>query len=284
MPAPTRRLVLAGVLTLASLGAPAARAGDPPAAPAALPRGLAIGDVAPDLAGTTLDGSPFVLSKARTIPAAEALAAVLAAARAAGAKDALAATDGLEKVPGLKGDAGIDAARCAALATAAGHAYGLIADEKAVAALKTIGDVAAWIETAASAPIVFLCWSPSCPTSKLYEERLVAAIAANHARLYVLASNGTDTPDAARAYVTQKELPFLVVSDHDQRITDVLGGRRTPHAFVLDAKNALRYAGAIDSDAAMTEPEERRIPYLARALAQLNEGGPIDILLTTPVG
>lgn len=286
----SRRPRLALLLALAALAAaPVALAGDPPATPAPNPGPapgdvLAIGEKAPDLTATDLEGKPFALATARAVTADDALAAVNAAAKTMGATAALAATDGLEKVPGLKDDAGLVKAKVAALAVAAGRTHGLVADETTVAEWKTVGDVATWVGKAADAPIVFVCWSPKCPTSKLFEERLVAAAARRGARMYLVASNATDAADDLKSYVETKELPFRVLVDAEQKLTDVFGGKRTPHVFVLDAKNVLRYGGTVDNDAPMTEAEEKRISYLDLALAALGEGRLPEILLTTPVG
>jgi hypothetical protein len=245
---------------------------------------LAIGEKAPDLAATDLEGKPFTLATARTVTEADALAAVLAAAKALDAPADLAATDPLDKVPGLKDEGGLAKAKVAAFANAAGRAYGLVADEAAVDGWKTVGDAAAWVAKAAEAPIVFVCWSPKCPTSKLFEDRLLAAAARRGARMYLLASNATDAADDLRSYVETKELPLRVLLDAEQKLTDVFGGKRTPHVFVLDVKHVLRYAGTVDNDAAMSEPEEKRVSYLDLALAALAEGRLPEILMTTPVG
>ena len=286
----SRRPRLALLLALLALAAaPAALAGDPPAAPAPNPGPapgdvLAIGEKAPDLTATDLDGKPFALATARTVTPADALASVNTAAKALGATADLMPTDGLDKVPGLKDDAGLVKAKVVAFAVAAGRAHGLVADETTVAEWTLVGDVAAWVARAAEAPIVFVCWSPKCPTSKLFEERLVTAAARRGARMYLVASNATDAADDLKSYVETKELPFRVLVDPAQKLTDVFGGKRTPHVFVLDAKNVLRYGGTVDNDAPMTEAEEKRISYLDLALAALGEGRLPEILLTTPVG
>jgi peroxiredoxin len=286
----SRRPRLALLLALLALAAaPAALAGDPPAAPAPNPgpapgEVLAIGEKAPDLTATDLDGKPFALATARTVTPADALASVNTAAKALGATADLMPTDGLDKVPGLKDDAGLVKAKVVAFAVAAGRAHGLVADDTTVAEWTLVGDVAAWVARAAEAPIVFVCWSPKCPTSKLFEERLVTAAARRGARMYLVASNATDAADDLKSYVETKELPFRVLVDAEQKLTDVFGGKRTPHVFVLDAKNVLRYGGTVDNDAPMTEAEEKRISYLDLALAALGEGRLPEILLTTPVG
>ena len=88
----------------------------------------------------------------------------------------------------------MDAAKRVAFVQAAGHPYGLIATAASTKDLKTLGDVVAWVQKAATAPIVFLCWSSGCPTCQLYEERLNEIFSTSGARLYLLASNYNDDP------------------------------------------------------------------------------------------
>ena len=61
-------------------------------------------------------------------------------------------------------------------------------------------------------------------------------------------------------------LGWHVLLDRDAKVADLFGGRRTPHTFVLDDKSVLRYAGAVDSDAAGTEGAEKRANWLQDAL------------------
>jgi hypothetical protein len=276
------------LLAIAALSvASTAFAGDPPvsgpvapSAPAATPpKGLAPGDVVPALECMDLDGKPFSLAAARAITPAEALEAVDAAAKASGATSPVKPEDTLEKVLGST-----DGEKRAAFANAAGKRFGLVATAASTSEWKTVGDVAKWIEASAQAPIVFLCWSPSCPTSKLYEDRIIATIATTGARLFVLGCNVTDPVDSMRGYAEGKGLPYRVLPDHEQKITDVLGGRRTPHAFVVDSKGVLRYAGAVDNDAKAELAPEKRRAYLEDAIVAVKDGKSVEVLLTTPVG
>ena len=259
---------------------PPASAGDAPAAP----RGLFPGEKAPAFTATDLDGKPFALETARTIPADAAFAAVAEAAKAFGAKDAVRPETPLDALEGLQADGKLAPEKVAAFVDAAGKPWGVLATAATVGALKSVGDVAAWITGAADAPLVFVAWSSKCPTSKMYEERLAEAIASTGSRLYAVAVNANDPADDIKAYVAAKELPFRVLLDPEQKVNDVFGGRKTPHVFVLDAKNVLRYSGTIDSDAAMTEPEEKRVAWLKDALMAIKDGRLPSVLMTTPVG
>lgn len=278
-------LVLAAALAAPFvLGGPPARAADAPAAPAVAP-GLRIGEPLPAFEAVDLDGVPLRSEDLRTALSPDAaLALVNDAAKTLGATAALAADTGLASVPALAADGAVDKAKVVALAGAAGRRLGLVADETVVGPWTKVADVVAWLQAAETAPVVLLCWSPKCPTSKAYEERIFAAVAKHRARLYALGCNATDAPEDMKGYVATKELPLRVLVDTAQKVTDALGGKRTPHAFVFDAKNVLRYAGTIDNDLAMAEPDEKRIPYFERALAALADGQLPEIWMTRPEG
>lgn len=270
-------------LVLALVAVQPAGAADAPSAPAS--KALTIGDTLPGFEAKDLDGKTFRLADARTVSAEDALAAAIGAAKAAGATGTLSKDTPLASIPALAADeGGLHREKLAALVGAAGRPYGFVANAASVAGMNTLGDVAAFVERAASAPLVLVCWSPKCPTSRNVEERLFKTIAHRGARVYALACNATDAPDELRAYVESKELPLRVLLDAEQKVTDVLGGKRTPHVFVFDPKHVLRYAGAVDSDPNETEPEDKRIAYLDRALEALGEGRLVDILMTGPVG
>lgn len=257
-----------------------ALAGDAPNAT----RGLFPGEKAPSISATDLDGKPFALESARTIPADAALAAVAEAAKAFGAKDAVKPDTALDALDGLKADGKLAPEKVAAFVDAAGKPWGVLATPASVASFKTVGDVSKWIEGSAEAPIVFVAWSSKCPTSKMYEERLTDAIASTGSRLYAVAVNANDPVDDIKAYVSAKELPYRILVDPEQKVNDVFGGKKTPHVFVLDAKNILRYSGTVDSDAAMTEPEEKRVAWLKDALMAIKDGRLPAVQMTTPVG
>jgi thiol-disulfide isomerase/thioredoxin len=272
----TFALALLGVAVL--LASPA-RGDDPTPGPS-----LEIGETLPAFQAPDLDGRVFDFGKARSAGAEEALAAVAEAAKACGATGVTRET-ALDAIPGLAKDGAADAEARRTFAGAVGRPFGLVPDPEKVAAWKTAGDAAAWVEGAAKAPIVFVAWSSGCPTCRMYEERLAAAASSTGSRVYLLACNWNDPDEAIRAAVTERKLPFPVLIDRDQKVTGVLGGRKTPHVFVLDATNTLRYAGAIDNDAALQGDPAKRAEWMKDALAALAEGrSSFDVLLTTPKG
>ncbi len=274
------RGIAAVTIALAStfVTAPALHAGEAPAQ-----KPLALSEVVPALEAKDLDGGAWRLADARLVTPETALEGVLAAARKLGATDPKA-TDEIGSSPAFKAGDAKDPAKVAALARAAGGPLGLVADEATVTGWKTFADAAAWVAAGAKAPLVLVCWSPACPTSKMYESRLVEVATRTGARMILIASNATDSEEASRARVAEVKLPFRVLVDADQRLTDMLGGRKTPHVFVLDATGALRYAGGIDDDAASTKEADKRVSWLRNAVVSLTEGRAPDVLLTTPKG
>jgi hypothetical protein len=234
----------------------------------------------PDFEAKDLNGKPFRLSTSRAIDKDAALAGVVAAAQAAGAKDAKRETP-LESIEAWKEPE----ARAEGLQVAATE-YGLVIGAETAAGWKTLGDVADWVAGASEAPIVFVVWSSKCPTSKAYEPRLLEAVAATGARVFPLASNAIgETDEEAKGYVEAQGLPYRVLVDRDQAVCDKLGGTRTPHVFLLDKRNRLRYAGAIDDDPAMEKDDAAaRRNYLLEALVQVKDGREVDVWVTAPKG
>lgn len=246
-------------------------------------RPLGIGETLPTFEAKDVDGRAFDLAKARAVTPEQALAAVAGVAKARGAADVTRETR-LDAIPGLAKGAARDPEATQAFLGDVGRPFGLVADAAKATAWATLGDVAAWVEGAGKAPLLLVAWSSTCPTCKLYEERLVTMATATGARVYLLASNWNDEDAQIRTAVAERKIPFPVLLDRDQRVTDVLGGRKTPHVFAFDATNVLRYAGGIDSDPALQEEESKRATWLADALRALADGRSFDVLLTTPKG
>jgi hypothetical protein len=273
------RFALLAAAALAALASPA-RAADAPAGP------YRIGDTVDDFSLKDLYGQTFTLAAARKVDDAAAWAAVAAAAKEFGL-DGVAAKDerDVDAVPKTKGDDGKpDADKRLAFVRSAVRPFGLVPDAAAAGKVAKLADVAALCVRSAEAPIVLFCWYSHCPTSKAYEERLERLAGATGARFFALATKAAEKDADIKGYVEGKPFVFRVLDDRDLKLTDRLGGRRTPHAFVLDAKNALRYAGAIDSDQFEEKPEAERAHWLRDALAALAEGKAPAVLQTTPVG
>ena len=237
----------------------------------------------PDFTSTDVDGVAFSLATARTITEADATAATLAAAKSFGGADAKPDTV-IATLSGVVTDGALDAAKKTTLVQSAWRPYGLVASDANTKDLVTFADVAKKIVDSAAAPIVFFAWASECPTIALYSERLFDIFASSGARVFPFACNAAETIETIRAAVKERKLPYRILVDVDAKLTDLLGAVRTPHTFVLDEKNFLRFSGAPDSDPALMGEPSRRIPYLKDALKAVSEGRSVEIRLTNPKG
>jgi hypothetical protein len=244
----------------------------------------AIGDVVEGVVAKDVEGKEFSLATARATTAEKALEAVKAAAKAAGATDPKP-EDPIDGLSSLKGEGGVDAAKRLEWVRALGHEHGLVPGEEAAGKMKTLADAAKWLEASATAPIVFMCWKSTCPTTQTYKDRIVSLFGAGTARLYVLEVDAKEDDATVKGYVSGNELGWRVLDDRQLKITARFGGRKTPHMFVLDAKNALRYAGAIDDQFhGKDRSAEDATPFLASALEAVAKGTAPWVQQTEPVG
>lgn len=84
------------------------------------------------------------------------------------------------------------------------------------------------------------------------------AISANDAARYP-----ADSPDAMVRFVRDQNWPIPYLHDESQDVARVLGAQVTPHVFVLDGEQRLRYRGAPDAD---HQDPSRNAQYLRDAL------------------
>jgi hypothetical protein len=254
------------------------------AAPALAAEPYEIGAKVADIAAKDMQGRDFRLyglSATKQTAWAEVLAVAKEYLAPADAKP----TTTLASLPGVKGDDGVvDAGKVAELVGTAGARFALVSDEKVAAGMKTLGDVAAWIEKGARAPIVIHVWSPRCPMCKAYDERIVDAMVTTGARFVTVAANYPDTDQHYKDYLEGLGFHWLVIPDREQKINDLFGGTNTPHVFVLDADYVLRYRGAVDDDPKATKEESERTNYLLDAIEAVKAGKKVEVPSTEPVG
>lgn len=98
------------------------------------------------------------------------------------------------------------------------------------------------------AVIVFL--SAQCPVVKAYNER-VNQIAADYAAKGItfigINSNATESGETVKSHAAEN-YKFPVLIDKGNVFADKLGATVTPEVYYFDAKNVLKYHGAIDND------------------------------------
>ncbi len=88
-----------------------------------------------------------------------------------------------------------------------------------------------------------------CPLANLYVPTLIELhkqYAGKGVQFLAINSNDQDSFLRTSAHAQERNVPFPVLKDFDQRIADAFGAKRTPEAFLLDGKRAIRYHGRID--------------------------------------
>ncbi len=285
-------LALLAALTLPAFVAQAsaedAPAKDAPAKDAAAktkaPTKAELDQRAPTITMQDTDGRSFQLQDCR-VTTKEATAVVMANAKKFGAaKDASAKTK-IADLKGVKDDDGdLDASKVKDLAVACGGFFGLVATDESAERFKTLGDLVTWVASANEAPIVLLTWSPQCPSVKRANDKIVEMAAASNVRVFAIASNTRDKAAHIAEYKDAFEWNVRIFPDADQRVTDILGGKTTPHFFVFDKTAVLRYRGAIDNDPMGYMDEEDRKDHILEAVAAIRAGKEVTVKETAPSG
>jgi hypothetical protein len=193
----------------------------------------------------------------------------------------------LAKIPGLAEDGELDEDAVLDFAGRVGQRFALVPNEKKVAGFETLADVVDWVVASKDAPILVVAWSPRCPMCKnVYDERMVEILGDTGARLVVLASNAPDNVQHVNDYLEMNDYHWNVIMDGDQRLTNRLGGLRTPHCFLLDSTRHLRYRGSFDNDPRGSKEGDEHKEYLRSAIEAVSNGGQVapDMTETEPVG
>ncbi|MBM3840845.1 MAG: redoxin domain-containing protein [Verrucomicrobia bacterium] len=95
--------------------------------------------------------------------------------------------------------------------------------------------------------VVFL--GTECPVANLYVPRLIALHGEFESRgvqFLGINSNPQDSFARMAGHAQEREIPFPVLKDFDQKFAKSIGATRTPEVFLLDADRAIRYRGRID--------------------------------------
>lgn len=111
---------------------------------------------------------------------------------------------------------------------------------------------------------VVLFLATQCPIATDYVERIVALVKTygkKKVQFIGINSNKQEKIEEISEYNEKHGFEFPVLKDPENKIADYFGARRTPEAFLLDAKRVLRYAGAIDNN-----PKKPTKHYLKDAL------------------
>ena len=101
-------------------------------------------------------------------------------------------------------------------------------------------------------------------------------------------SNSRVTRMAMAGHKQKIDLPFPTLIDEDSRLAKTLGAERTPEAFLLDRKFAVKYRGMIDDSAWEGANRRKKIQqedrFLENALNQFLSGKDIELAKTKAKG
>jgi len=246
----------------------------------------ALGDVVYDISGTTQDDTFFSLSDI-AINEAKAKAAVLEIATEMNDGEVVTLDKAIGDLSGVKDDGDVDDMLVMELAGKIGRRFGLVPSEEKVLEAKTLADFVTWIMASENSPILLVAWSPRCPMCKrIYDERMVEILAETGVRFVALASNYPDKAEHVLSYLDESGYYWNVILDPDQRLTDRLGGRKTPHLFLLDANRKLMFRGSLDNDPRGRLEGDEHKEYLRAAIQSVIDGKaiPADMNESEPAG
>jgi peroxiredoxin len=126
-------------------------------------------------------------------------------------------------------------------------------------------------------PIARACAPRLAELARAFGPRGVAFLGVN--------ANAQDSLVGLGAYARAHKLPFPLLKDADHALADRLGAERTPEAFVLDERRAVRYRGRIDDQYSVGARRGRPTRHdLALALEALLAGQPVSSPRTSSPG
>ena len=123
--------------------------------------------------------------------------------------------------------------------------------------------------------VIFTC--NTCPFSVAYEDRIIELQKTFGAQGYnVIAIQPNDPAvkdgenlEAMQARANDKSFNFPYLFDDGQNVYPAWGATKTPHVYLIDETNTVRYIGAIDNN---TEGSKADKFYVADAIAALKAG------------
>jgi peroxiredoxin len=136
--------------------------------------------------------------------------------------------------------------------------------------------------------IIFTC--NHCPYAVMYEDRIIDLHNTYAAKGYPVIAINPNDPDVQpedsfekmQVRAEEKGFPFVYLFDDGQEVYPAYGAKRTPHVFLLDNTQKVRYIGAIDNNP--QEPENVTEKYLENAIAALESGNNPDPDNTKAIG
>jgi peroxiredoxin len=127
-----------------------------------------------------------------------------------------------------------------------------------------------------------------CPVANLYVPTLVELhkeYAERGVQFLAVNSSSQDSFVSVSAHAQERDLPFPVLKDFDQKVAESFGARRTPEVFLLDAARVIRYRGRIDDQYGVGVRREKPTRHdLKEAIDELLAGKPVSTSLTDVAG
>jgi peroxiredoxin len=134
--------------------------------------------------------------------------------------------------------------------------------------------------------VVFL--DTECPVSNLYVLTLIGMhkqFAGKGVQFLAINASGQDSFVSVSAHAQERNVPFPVLKDFDQKVARSFGATRTPEAFLLDAQRVIRYHGRIDDQYGTGLRREKATQHhLQEAIEELLAGKPIGTSQTETSG
>lgn len=128
----------------------------------------------------------------------------------------------------------------------------------------------------------------ACPINNAYAPRLAELsrkYEAKDVQFIGINPNRIDSVKDVAAHQKKYEIPFPVLKDSVNKVSDLFGARRTPEVFVLDEKRVIRYRGRIDDqfgyDFRRNEPTKNE---LVDAIEAVLGGKPVAVSQTEAAG
>ncbi|MCI0379373.1 MAG: redoxin domain-containing protein [Gemmataceae bacterium] len=134
--------------------------------------------------------------------------------------------------------------------------------------------------------VVFI--GTECPLANLYVPTLIdlhKEYAAKGVQFLAVNSNLQDSFIQMSAHAQERDIPFPVLKDFDQKAADAFGAKRTPEVFLLDEKRLIRYHGRIDDQYGIGMQSEKPTRRdLKEAIDELLAGKAVSIAKTDVAG
>ena len=134
--------------------------------------------------------------------------------------------------------------------------------------------------------VVFL--SVDCPLSKLYGARLAELandFGGRGVAVVGIHANPHEALTSLTRYVRELKITFPLLRDLENDVVNRFGARRTPEAFILDERRAIRYRGRIDDQYGIGIQRQTVAQRdMAEALEELQASKAVSRPVTQPVG